>query len=126
MKDGTSTSQTLMGGTIPGMGNGTRSPYASAHIFSLFAEDNIELTDTTMLTPGLRYDLHSESGNNWSPALNLSQELGDYFTLKMGIARSYKAPTLYQTNGNYLLYSKGQGVRAAMSETAATCWATTI
>ncbi|PCO16565.1 hypothetical protein CQA18_27040, partial [Enterobacter hormaechei] len=54
---------------------------------------------TTMLTPGLRYDLHSESGNNWSPALNLSQELGDYFTLKMGIARSYKAPTLYQTNG---------------------------
>ena len=109
MKDGTSTSQTLMGGTIPGMGNGTRSPYASAHIFSLFAEDNIELTDTTMLTPGLRYDLHSESGNNWSPALNLSQELGDYFTLKMGIARSYKAPTLYQTNGNYLLYSKGQG-----------------
>ena len=59
MKDGTSTSQTLMGGTIPGMTTGTRSPYASAHIFSLFAEDNIELTDTTMLTPGLRYDLHS-------------------------------------------------------------------
>ncbi|MEX0634872.1 hypothetical protein M8494_35905 [Serratia ureilytica] len=32
-----------------------------------------------------------ESGNNWSPALNLSQELGDYFTLKMGIARSTSA-----------------------------------
>ncbi|ASL95355.1 outer membrane receptor FepA [Serratia marcescens] len=120
MKDGTSTSQTLMGGTIPGMTAGTRSPYASAHIFSLFAEDNIELTDTTMLTPGLRYDLHSESGNNWSPALNLSQELGDYFTLKMGIARSYKAPTLFQTNGNYLLYSKGQG--CAGSDTRNGCY----
>ena len=65
-----------------------------------------------MLTPGLRYDLHSESGNNWSPALNLSQELGDYFTLKMGIARSYKAPNLFQTNGNYVLYSAGQGCTA--------------
>jgi ferric enterobactin receptor len=109
MKDGSSTSQTMMGGTIPGQGSGTRSPYASAHIFSLFAEDNMELTDSTMLTPGLRYDLHSEAGNNWSPSLNLSQELGDNFTLKMGIARAYKAPNLYQTNQNYLLYSKGQG-----------------
>ena len=109
MKDGSSTSQTLMGGTIPGQATGTRSPYASAHIFSLFAEDNMELTDSTMLTPGLRYDLHSEAGNNWSPSLNLSQELGDFFTLKMGIARAYKAPNLYQTNPNYLLYSKGQG-----------------
>lgn len=25
----------------------------------------------------------------------------------MGIARAYKAPSLYQTNPNYLLYSKG-------------------
>ena len=27
----------------------------------------------------------------------------------MGIARAYKAPSLYQTNPNYILYSKGQG-----------------
>lgn len=114
MKDGTSTSQSLTeGGAIPGVDSSNRSPYSSAHIFSLFAEDNIELTDTTMLTPGLRYDLHSESGNNWSPALNLSQELGDYFTLKMGIARSYKAPNLFQNNGNYILYSRGQGCAAS-------------
>lgn len=29
--------------------------------------------------------------------------------MKMGIARAYKAPNLYQTNPNYLLYSRGQG-----------------
>ena len=110
MKDGSSVAQSLdEGGALPNTSGSSRSPYSSAHIFSLFAEDNIELTDTTMLTPGLRYDLHSESGNNWSPALNLSQELGDYFTLKMGIARSYKAPNLFQTNGNYVLFSRGQG-----------------
>ncbi|MFI8416726.1 TonB-dependent siderophore receptor [Serratia sp. NPDC078593] len=109
MKDASSTSQALSGGTVPGIDSGTRNPYSSAHIFSLFAEDNIELTDSTMLTPGLRYDLHSKAGNNWSPSLNLSQELGDNFTLKMGIASAYKAPNLFQTNNNYILYSRGQG-----------------
>ncbi|MCL7706482.1 FepA family TonB-dependent siderophore receptor, partial [Enterobacter kobei] len=112
MKDSTSFTQTQQGGTIPGMSN-DRSPYTSAEIFSLFAENNMELTDSTMLTPALRFDHHTIVGNNWSPSLNLSQGLGDDFTLKMGIARAYKAPSLYQTNPNYLLYSKGQGCYAS-------------
>lgn len=33
--------------------------------------------------------------------------------MKMGIARAYKAPSLYQTNPNYLLYSRGQGCYAS-------------
>ena len=68
-----------------------------------------------MLTPALRFDHHSIVGNNWSPSLNLSQGLGDDFTLKMGIARAYKAPSLHQTNPNYILYSKGQGCYASKS-----------
>ena len=75
----------------------------------------MEVTDTTMLTPALRFDHHSIVGNNWSPSLNLSQGLGDDFTLKMGIARAYKAPSLYQTNPNYILYSKGQGCYASQA-----------
>lgn len=113
MKDPSSNTQAMMGGDIAGIGSTDRSPYSSAKIFSLFAEDNIELTDSTKLTPGVRFDHHSIVGNNWSPSLNLSQELGDYFTLKMGIARAYKAPSLYQTNPNYVLYSKGQGCAAS-------------
>lgn len=114
MKDPSSTTQSLTeGGLIPGIDATDRSPYSSAKIFSLFAENNAELTDTTMLTPGLRFDHHSEAGDNWSPSLNLSQELGDLFTLKMGIARAYKAPTLFQSNGNYVLYSRGQGCAAS-------------
>ncbi|MCZ4059431.1 TonB-dependent siderophore receptor [Pantoea sp. LMR881] len=109
MKDGVSNSQALSGGNIAGVSSGTRSPYSQAEIFSLFAEDNMELTDSTMLTPALRFDHHSIVGNNWSPSLNLSQGLGDDFTLKLGIARAYKAPSLYQTNPNYILYSRGQG-----------------
>ncbi|QHM95915.1 TonB-dependent siderophore receptor [Kosakonia sacchari] len=112
MKDSTSNTQTFMGGNIPGYSSTGRSPYSNADIFSVFAEDNIELTDSTMLTPALRFDHHTIVGNNWSPSLNLSQGLGDDFTLKMGIARAYKAPSLYQTNPNYILYSRGQGCYA--------------
>ncbi|GEC66688.1 outer membrane receptor FepA [Raoultella terrigena] len=117
MKDNASNTQTFMGGDIPGVSSTNRSPYSQAEIFSLFAEDNVELTDSTMLTPALRFDHHSIVGNNWSPSLNLSQGLGDDFTLKMGIARAYKAPSLYQTNPNYILYSKGQGCYASATGT---------
>ncbi|MPU34757.1 siderophore enterobactin receptor FepA [Klebsiella quasipneumoniae] len=113
MKDKASNTQALSGGEIPGYDSTGRSPYSKAEIFSLFAENNMELTDTTMLTPALRFDHHSIVGNNWSPSLNLSQGLWDDFTLKMGIARAYKAPSLYQTNPNYILYSKGQGCYAS-------------
>ena len=113
MKDPSSNTQSMLGGAIAGVDSSNRSPYSSAQIFSLFAEDNIELTDSTMLVPGLRFDHHSIVGDNWSPSLNLSQELGSDFTLKMGIARAYKAPSLYQTNPNYVLYSKGQGCAAS-------------
>lgn len=113
MKDSSSNSQSLAGGNIEGLTSGTRSPYSQAEIFSLFAEDNMEVTDSTMLTPALRFDHHSIVGNNWSPSLNLSQGLGDDFTLKLGIARAYKAPSLYQTNPNYVLYSRGQGCAAS-------------
>lgn len=119
MKDGVSTSQALTGtntgGTISGADSSNRSPYAQADIFSLFAEDNMELTDSTVLTPALRFDHHSIVGSNWSPSLNLTQQLADNWTLKMGIARAYKAPNLYQTNPNYILYSKGQGCYGSSS-----------
>ncbi len=114
MKDPTSNTQTITeGGSIPWIKNEARSENASANLWGVFVEDNIELTQTTMLTPTIRYNHQSESGSNWSPGLNLFQEIGDYFSLKLGIARAYKAPNLYQTNPNYLLYSRGQGCYGA-------------
>ncbi|WLI78923.1 TonB-dependent siderophore receptor [Kosakonia sp. H02] len=115
MKDLASNTQTFQGGAIEGVSSTNRSPYSSADIYSVFAEDNMELTDSTTLTPALRFDHHTIVGDNWSPSLNLSQGLGDDFTLKMGIGRAYKAPSLYQTNPNYILYSRGQGCYASGS-----------
>lgn len=113
MKDPISETQTAQGGAVEGLSSTGRSPYSSANIYSLFTEDNIEVTDSTTVTPGLRFDYQSITGKNFSPSLNLSQEMGSDFTLKMGIARAYKAPNLYQTNPNYLLYSNGQGCYAS-------------
>ncbi|ART79661.1 TonB-dependent siderophore receptor [Oceanisphaera avium] len=96
-------------GSVAGIADKDRDPKAQDHIASLFVEDNINLSDSTILTPGLRYDKHSVTGDNWSPALNATHYLDDAWTLKAGIARAYKAPNLYQTNPNYLLYSRGNG-----------------
>ena len=103
------TQTTSEGGAVSGLASTGRDTSSEAHIFSLFAEDNIELFEGTMLTPGLRFDHHDIVGDNWSPSLNLSHQLTDTLTLKAGIARAYKAPNLYQLNPNYLLYSRGQG-----------------
>ena len=81
----------------------------SADLSAVYFEDNIEPLAGTVLIPGLRLDHHSKFGNNWSPSLNLSQELGDNFKLKAGIARVFKAPNLYQSSKGYLLSTKGNG-----------------
>lgn len=39
----------------------------------------------------------------------MSQELGDMFKLKAGIARVFKAPNLYQSSKGYLLSTRGNG-----------------
>jgi len=93
-----------------------RSSKNSATLSSLFFEDNIAATDSTEVIPGLRFDYHDQFGANWSPSLNVSQGLGDYFTLKAGIARVFKAPNLYQSTPGYLLSTRGNGCPIGLSQ----------
>jgi TonB-dependent siderophore receptor len=92
-----------------------RSSKNSATISSLYFEDNIAATDSTQVLPGLRFDYHDKFGANWSPSLNISQGLGDMFTLKAGIARAFKAPNLYQSTEGYLLSTRGNGCPTGIS-----------
>ncbi|WP_085627377.1 MULTISPECIES: TonB-dependent siderophore receptor [unclassified Pseudomonas] len=80
----------------------------TARSYALFVEDNIIVGDTT-ITPGVRFDHHETFGDNFSPSLNLSHKLTEALSVKGGIARAYKTPNLYQSNPNYLLYSRGNG-----------------
>lgn len=76
-------------------------------IASVYLEDNMKLTDTTDAAFSLRFDDYNRSGSSWSPGLNLTQQLGEYFTVKGGIAKAYKTPNLYQNAEGYLLASNG-------------------
>lgn len=114
MDDPISITQTIGNGIdfgIPG-NPADRDPKSSAHMFGLYAEDNIMITDAFILTPGLRLDYHDKFGLNWSPSLNASYNFTPEITLKAGIARAFKAPNLFQLNPNYVYTSRGNGCRA--------------
>ena len=87
----------------------TRGGKASQRNWAAYVEDNISLTDKTHLIPAIRFDHNSDSDSNWSPALNFSHQIGENWLVKGGIARAYKAPNLYQTNPDFILYTRGQG-----------------
>ena len=87
----------------------TRGGKASQRNWAAYVEDNISLTDKTHLIPAIRFDHNSDSGSNWSPALNFSHQIGENWLVKGGVARAYKAPNLYQTNPDFILYTRGQG-----------------
>ena len=90
-----------------------RGGYSSQTEWAIFLEDNISVTDKLILTPSARYDHNSYSGSNMSGGLNFLYAVTDNVNVKGGIARAYKAPNLYQTNPNYLLYTRGQGCPTA-------------
>ena len=92
-----------------------RGGYSSQTEWAIFLEDNISVTDKLILTPSARYDHNSYSGSNVSGGLNFLYSVTDNVNVKGGIARAYKAPNLYQTNPNYLLYTRGQGCPTAGS-----------
>lgn len=106
-------------GGVTGDASG-RSSKNSADLIGLYLEDNIEARPGTNLIPGLRFDYHNEFGSNWSPSLNMQQELGDMLKLKAGIARVFKAPNLYQSSEGYLLSTRGNG--CPVNVTSGSCY----
>ena len=94
--------------TFPGVSE-HRSGKTSQRNWAAYVEDNISLTDKTHLIPAIRFDHNSDSGSNWSPALNFSHQIGENWLVKGGVARAYKAPNLYQASSDFILYTRGQG-----------------
>lgn len=113
---------TATGGAVPGAASGTRDGKSSADNVALFVEDNLRVNDSLTLTPGVRVDAHSQFGHNLSPSLNASQKLGRHVTLKGGVARAFKAPNLYQSNPNYLYYTRGNGCPVDLPSLGTGCY----
>ena len=86
-----------------------RDPKSDAYLIGAYIEDNYQLTPDWYVTPGLRYDYHSEAGSNWSPSLNTTWHFSPNWSVKAGISRAFKAPDLYRLDPNYIYYTKSNG-----------------
>ncbi len=76
---------------------------------ALYVESNIEVSDTLIVTPGLRLDQDKNFGSNLSPSLNASWQVTETILVKAGIARAFKAPNSYQLHEGYVYSSRGGG-----------------
>ncbi|VDC33437.1 FepA family TonB-dependent siderophore receptor [Pseudogemmobacter humi] len=85
------------------------------HQIGLYAEANILWGESLTLTPGLRYDYGDTYGSNWSPSLNATYAFNDEWSMKLGIARAFKAPNLFQLNPNYVYSTMGMGCPAGVT-----------
>ncbi|TWH64457.1 ferric enterobactin receptor [Azomonas agilis] len=110
LDDPYSVTQTISGTQqIPGVDTNSRERENTNENFALIAESVMNVTDRWTLTPGLRMDHHTMFATSWSPSVNTTYNFTDAFSIKGGIARSIKAPNLYQSNSSYLYYTMGNG-----------------
>lgn len=76
-----------------------------------FLEDEISLTRDLLLTLGARLDHHEKYGSHWSPKAYLVYHLNDGWTLKGGVAKAFKAPSLREVSESYVTSTqRGAGV----------------
>ncbi len=69
---------------------------------ALFAQDELGLSATLMLTAGLRLDHHELFGSEASPRAYLVWEATPELVIKGGAGHAFKAPTLKQISPNYM------------------------
>lgn len=65
---------------------------------SLFAENEWSVTDSFSLTTGIRMDDNEFFGRHWTPRFYGVWSLNGDWTLKGGVAKGFKSPTITQTN----------------------------
>jgi len=85
----------------PGTAGYDASPETSISQWALFAEDEIRITDRLAVTLGNRFDHHENFGGHNSPRAYAVYQLSDAVTLKGGVARAFRAPTLLQGSPNW-------------------------
>ena len=86
-----------------------RDTESEQNLIGLYAEGNIEWDERLTLTPALRFDYSDTFGSAWSPGPNATYEFSDEWTVKLGVARAFKTPNLFQLNPNYVYRTRGNG-----------------
>lgn len=94
----------------PGTGS-TATETFSVDQWSVFAEDEWQITDTFALTGGLRHTEHEQFGGHLTPRIYGVWSATDTLTVKGGISTGYRTPELRQTvDGYYYTTQRGAGV----------------
>lgn len=78
--------------------------------WSLFVEDVYQATDRLTLTAGVRLDDYDGFGRHVTPRLYANYMLTPEWTLRAGIGRGFKAPTLRQVTGQYCMTTGGSSL----------------
>lgn len=98
-----------------------RDPKSDAYLVGAYVEDNYQITPDWYVTPGLRFDYHSEAGSNWSPSINTTWDFSPNWSVKTGVSRAFKAPSLYQLDPNYIYYTNSNGCPSWVPEDQRGC-----
>ncbi|RMX02970.1 TonB-dependent receptor [Corticibacter populi] len=69
--------------------------------YALFAQDEIRLGQQWELVLGSRFDQHEDFGRETSPRAYLLYRPSEAWTIKVGVGRGFKAPTLKQLSSEY-------------------------
>ncbi|QGM80070.1 TonB-dependent receptor domain-containing protein [Otariodibacter oris] len=74
---------------------------------ALFLEDEISFTQDLLLTLGLRMDSHENYGTHWNPRAYLVYHLTPELTMKGGVAKAFRAPTIREISEDYITSTQG-------------------
>ncbi|WP_299879087.1 TonB-dependent siderophore receptor [uncultured Cocleimonas sp.] len=69
---------------------------------SLYIQDEIDITDSTLLTLGTRFDDHEVFGNEVSPRVSVVWSASDNLKLKGSYGHGFKAPNIKQASSDYV------------------------
>jgi len=96
----------------------------TGHTAAVFAEDQIELMDELHLTLGGRMDSHHKYGENFAPRVYLVWHPIEQITLRGGISRGFRAPSLKENSAGAATNSGGNGCRSlvGLGYTTGGCW----
>ncbi|WP_236581326.1 TonB-dependent receptor domain-containing protein [Hydrogenophaga sp. BPS33] len=92
---------------IPGSTYAANVDKVSLNNWALYAEDEYFLTDRLTLTGGVRMDHDERYGNEWTPRLHGVYKLSEATTLRGGVSKGFKAPTIRQSTAGYCMTSGG-------------------
>lgn len=125
-KEELTNTQTL--GTVPTdpLGNPVSGATLSGDTAAVFVEDQVTLREHLLLTLGARLDSHDRYGEHVSPRAYLVWHPDRHWTLRGGVSKGFRAPSLQESSAGAATQSRGGGCSSlvGLGYTSGGCWMT--